>query len=165
MTGLKKFFGVLGRIMISSIFILSAVNKMFEWQKTQTALINLFCDWQSYAGSFVSISKLFSKLIAWAPEILVVFTAIEIIAALLIFFGIREKFGAFLLILIFVPATLILHPFWFLSGIKRSVEMVVFLKNLSILGGLFLLMIFGSKMSDRISLPPIISKPRDLDEN
>ncbi|EKE20957.1 MAG: hypothetical protein ACD_7C00415G0002 [uncultured bacterium] len=165
MKGLKKFLVLMGRLMVSAIFILSALNKIFEWQKTQTALINLFCDWQSYVGSFLSISKFFAKLITWAPEILIVFTVIELIAALLIFFGIKEKLGAFLLILIFIPATLVLHPFWFLSGVKKSIEMVVFLKNLAILGGLFFLMIFGSKINDSVSLPPIMTKPKEFDAN
>ncbi len=166
MRGLKKFFALLGRLMLSAIFILSALHKIFEWQKTQTALINLFCDWQSYVSFFPSLSKFFSDLITWSGEILIIFTLIELVCALLVFFGIKEKIGVIFLILIFIPATILLHPFWFFTGVKRSLQIVVFLKNLAILGGLFLLMVFGSKMSDGISFSaPIKAKPEVIDED
>lgn len=166
MRGIKKFSALMGRLMLSSIFILSAMNKIFEWQKTQTALINLFCDWQAYVGSFPFLSKMFSNMITWVPEILIVFTIIELVSSLLVFLGIKEKIGGFFLILIFIPATLILHPFWFLSGIKRSVEMVIFLKNLSILGGLLLLMVFGTKTQDGVILSaPIMTKSDEMNED
>lgn len=165
MKGLKKFFALFGRLLISSIFILSALHKIINWQKTQTALINIFCDWQSYVGYFPSFAKFFSNLIAWVPEILIVFTCIELVASLLVFFGFREKLGTFLLIILFIPATIILHPFWFLSGAKRSMDMVIFLKNLAILGGLFQLIVFGSKTSDSESFSsPIISKSIGIDD-
>lgn len=167
MTGFKKFVVLIGRLMLSAIFILSAVNKIFEWQKTETALINLFCDWQSYVSSFPSLTKLFSTFISWVPEILIIFTIVELVSSLLIFFGIKEKIGAFFLIIFFVPATILLHPFWFLTGSKRALQMVIFLKNLAIIGGLLLLMIFGSKIKrdDVIMTSPIMPKPEDLNED
>ena len=43
--------------------------------------------------------------------------------------------------------------------------MVMFLKNLAIIGGLLFLMIFGSKIRDNVIMPtPIMDKPEDLDE-
>jgi putative oxidoreductase len=148
MRGIKKFFANIGRMMLSVIFILSAISKIIEWEKTQTTLINVFCDWQAYVGSFPSLSKMFSTLIAWVPEILIIFTIIELVAAILVFLGMKEKIGVFFLILLFIPSTIILHPFWFCTGVKRSMQLVIFLKNLSILGGLFLFMVFGSKMKE-----------------
>ena len=82
MGGLKKFLVLIGRLSLSAIFILSAINKIFAWQKTETALINLFCDWQSYVSSFPALAKLFSTLISWSPEILMVCTIVELVAAL-----------------------------------------------------------------------------------
>jgi len=166
MRGLKKFLAFLGRIMMSTIFILSAINKIFEWQRTETALINLFCEWQSYVSSSIFLGKLFSTLISWAPEILIIFTLIEIVAALLIFLGIKERMGAFFLIIILIPATILLHPFWFLSGIKRSLQMVIFFKNLAIIGGLLILMVFGSKIKDNVIISSHITpKPEEVDED
>ena len=159
MIGLKRFLVLIGRLLLSAIFILSAINKIFQWQQTQTALINLFCDWQSYVSSIPFLARFFSSLITWVSEILIIATVIELIAALLVFFGIKERIGAFFLIIFFIPATIILHPFWFLSGVKRSLQMIMFLKNLAIFSGLLLLMVFGSKIKEDVILPPM-SKPK-----
>ncbi|NGX63338.1 MAG: hypothetical protein KR126chlam6_00746 [Candidatus Anoxychlamydiales bacterium] len=143
---MKRFIALIGRLLLSSVFILSAVNKIFDWQKTETGLINLLCDWQAYVNFFPAMSKMFASLISWVPEILIVITILEVIASLLIFFGIKEKFGAFLLIIFFIPATFLLHPFWFLTGVKKSFETIMFMKNLALLGALLLLMVMGSKI-------------------
>ncbi|NGX29818.1 MAG: hypothetical protein KR126chlam4_00714 [Candidatus Anoxychlamydiales bacterium] len=152
MKGFKKFIALVGRLLLSAIFILSAINKIFDWQKTETGLINLFCDWQSYVHFSSSLTKLFTALISWTPEILIVITTLELIAALLIFFGIKEKFGAFLLLVFFVPATFLLHPFWFLTGVNKTFQMVMFMKNIALLGALLLLMVLGSKIKEPVSI-------------
>jgi putative oxidoreductase len=144
--GFKRFIALIGRLFLSFIFILSAVNKIFNWQKTESGLVNLFCDWQTYVHFSTTLSKFFSVLISWVPEILIVITIIEVVAALLVFFGIKEKFGAFLLLIFFVPATFMLHPFWFMSGAKRSFQTIMFMKNIAIAGSLLLLMVLGSKI-------------------
>ena len=165
MKGFKKFLALLGRLFISILFILSAINKIFDWQKTETGLINLFCDWQTYINFSTLLSQFFTSLISWVPEILIVITIVELIGALLIFFGIKEKFGAFLLIIFFIPATILLHPFWFLSGAKRYFEMVLLFKNFAILGGLLFLLVFGSKIKDDANIAHIQSpKPQEEDD-
>ncbi|NGX32161.1 MAG: hypothetical protein K1060chlam4_00202, partial [Candidatus Anoxychlamydiales bacterium] len=150
--------------LLSAIFILSAVNKIFDWQKTESGLINLFCDWQSYVHFSSSLTKLFTALISWTPEILIVITTLELIAALLIFFGIKEKFGAFLLLVFFVPATFLLHPFWFLSGANKTFQMVMFMKNIALLGALLLLMVLGSKIKEPISIEAMDQPPNESEE-
>ena len=164
MKGLKKFFALIGRLFISVIFIMSAVNKIFQWQKTETGLINLFCDWQGWTANFAMFNKVFSNLINYVPEILIIITIFELVGSILLFFGIKEKFGALLIILFFVPATFFLHPFWFLQGSKRSFEMVMFLKNIAILGGLLLFLVFGSKIKEDVVISSDMPKPEDMDE-
>ncbi|NGX52197.1 MAG: hypothetical protein KR126chlam5_00492 [Candidatus Anoxychlamydiales bacterium] len=164
MKGFKKFIALVGRLLLSAIFILSAVNKIFDWQKTETGLINLFCDWQSYVHFSSTLTKLFTALISWTPEILIVITTLELIAALLIFFGIKEKFGAFLLLVFFVPATFLLHPFWFLTGVNKTFQMVMFMKNIALLGALLLLMVLGSKIKEPISIEPMDQPPNESKE-
>jgi putative oxidoreductase len=156
MLGIKKVFATLGRMLLSLIFILSALNKIFDWSKTEAGIINLFSDWQSYISGSDFFSRMFSELITWAPEILIGVTIVELVGSLLVFFGIKEKFGAFLLILFFIPATILLHPFWFFTSLKRSAQVVMFLKNLAMIGGLFILMVFGSKLG--------FSKPKANDD-
>jgi len=164
MRGFKKFIALLGRLLLSAIFILSAVNKIFDWQKTETGLINLFCDWQSYVHFSQSLTKMFTTLISWTPEILIVITTLELIAALLIFFGIKEKFGAFLLLIFFVPATFLLHPFWFLTGSQKTFQMVMFMKNIALLGALLLLMVLGTKIKEPMNIESVANPPDEVDE-
>lgn len=118
MRGFKKFIALVGRLLLSAIFILSAVNKIFDWQKTETGLINLFCDWQSYVHFSSSLTKLFTALISWVPEILIVITTLELIAALLIFFGIKEKFGAFFTFNIFCSSNIFTAPILVFDWLK-----------------------------------------------
>ncbi|MBI5345641.1 MAG: DoxX family protein [Chlamydiae bacterium] len=154
MESLKKTTLFFGRIFISILFILSAINKIFHWQETQNGLVNLFYDWQSYISFSVTFQAGFANLIAWSQEILIVMTIFELVGGLLIFFGIKPKLGAILIILILLPTTFLLHPFWFLDGAKREMQGVLFLKNLAILGGLFFISVFGVKLNEMFSLPP-----------
>ncbi len=163
MKGFQKILALIGRLFLSTIFILSAVHKIFEWQKTETGLINLFCDWQSYVSFSSTLSKVFSGLISWVPEILITVTILELVGAVMVFFGIKERIGAFLLLIFFIPATLLLHPFWFLQGNMQTAQMIMFLKNFAIIGGLMLILAFGTKVHNHVFLtpPPMPSMPEE----
>ncbi len=145
MKGLQKLISILGRICLSLIFILSAIKKIFDWQTTESGLINLLCDWQSYIHSNYTLQKAFANLVTWVPEILIVATILELVGGLLVFFGLKVRFGAFLLLVFFVTATILLHPFWFVDGSKRDLQIVMFLKNLAIIGGLLYVLAYGNK--------------------
>jgi len=154
MNSVKSLSAFIGRILLSIIFILSAVNKIFDWQNTESGLINLFTDWQSYVSFFPMLSKMIASYIAYVNEILIAITIIELLGGFLLFFKIKEKVGAFFLIIYFIPATFFLHPFWFLSGALRSAELVIFLKNLAILGGLFIFISKDNEIEIRDEQPP-----------
>jgi len=64
-----------------------------------------------------------------------------IIGATLVLIGYYSKFGAFLLILYLVPTTFIVYSFWNDPPDVQRVQMINFMKNLAIIGGLFLLTI------------------------
>lgn len=59
--------------------------------------------------------------------------------------GYRARFGAFLLLLFLVPVTLIMHRFWGLADPQvAALQRVMFMKNLSMIGGALVLMYYGS---------------------
>jgi putative oxidoreductase len=59
--------------------------------------------------------------------------------------GYRARFGAFLLLLFLVPVTLVMHRFWGLADPQvAALQRVMFLKNLSMIGGALVLMYYGS---------------------
>jgi putative oxidoreductase len=156
MKGLKKLALFLARIFMSLVFILSAANKFFNWQKAETSMNNVFYDWQNHVSFSITLQQGFANLVAWSQEILILATIVELIGGMLIFLGWKPKLGAFLLLLFFLPTTFLLHSFWFLDGAKQDAQMAMFLKNLAICSGLFLIMVFGVKLNEP---PPPKPKP------
>jgi putative oxidoreductase len=152
MSKLKSLLIILGRVLISLFFLLSALNKMVDWQETERSLVSLLCDWHSYVSSYISLQQFFGDLLAWVPALLIVMTGLEILGGLFLFFGFQARLGAFCLILVLIPLTILLHPFWFFEGIKREQSLMMFMRNLALLGGLFFVSVFGGK--EKKKAPP-----------
>jgi len=51
--------------------------------------------------------------------------------------GFQARWGALALAAFLIPITLIFHNFWAFQGQEQQMQMVHFLKNLAIMGGLF----------------------------
>lgn len=71
-----------------------------------------------------------------APEISMAGRIIEILAGAGLALGLRPRLCAAALIAFLIPATLIGHPFWIAPSQLYQVQLVNFLKNLAIVGGL-----------------------------
>ena len=70
---------------------------------------------------------------------------IALAGAISVLIGYRAKVGAWLLVLFLVPVTLALHRFWGVSDpMMAQLQRVMFLKNVSILGGALLIAYFGA---------------------
>jgi putative oxidoreductase len=147
MKGWQKVLIFFGRILISLFFILSAFDKILDWQETEHSLNNLLIDWQSYSSFSQPLQNCFSTLLDWIPLFLIFMVSIQIIGGLLLFLGIKVKLGAFLLLFFLFPATLLFHHFWFVSGSQKEIELILFLKNMAIGGGLLYVLAFGSEGS------------------
>ena len=150
----QKILVFLGRIFISLLFILGAINKIIDWQESEHALTNYLLDWQSYASFSLVLQNFFSRLMDWIPAVLVFLISLELLGGLLLFFGMKVRLGAFLLVFFLVLSTFLFHPFWFLAGVKKQIEFSVFLRDLAILGGLFYVLSFGSKGTDKSKPKP-----------
>ena len=61
------------------------------------------------------------------------------LGGLFVLLGIKVRLGAILLILFLIPVTVIMHAFWMYDGSMREMQMMTFLKNISMIGGLFIL--------------------------
>lgn len=142
-------FTFLGRLCLSTIFIVSAIHKAWDWDATERGMINVLCDWQGYTHHMPSVQTFLSTLLPWVTTLLIVATVVELVGGLLILLGIRVRLGAFLLILFLIPTTLFFHQFWFLDGMRRDLQIVMFLKNVAILGGLFYVLACGSRPTSR----------------
>jgi putative oxidoreductase len=118
-----KYIVLLGRIFYSLIFINSGISHFSD------ASIG-------YAGS-QGVPM---------PSILVPVSGIMAIAGgLSILLGYKAKWGAWLLIAFLIPVTLMMHAFWkFNQPEQQQEQMIMFMKNTSMLGAAFLIAWFGS---------------------
>lgn len=80
------------------------------------------------------------------PAILVPLSGvIALFGGLSILLGYKARFGAWLIIIFLLPVTFMMHKFWGLADpIVAKMQMIHFMKNLSMLGGAFLIAYFGA---------------------
>ncbi len=115
----------LGRLCISTLFILAGVGKFLDYEGT---------------ASYMS-----SKGFTMIPFFLVGAALIEIIGGILLLFGYKTKIAAALLLLFLLPTTLIFHDFWMAATLPaKQIQLSEFLKNLAIFGGLLYVLGSGS---------------------
>jgi len=135
---------LLARLFLSGIFLVSGAMKMMHWQETEKELVKVLSDWQ-VALSFSTAAQItLSNMMAWAPLLLMLATLLELLGGLLLLFGVKEKLGAFLLILFLIPVTFVFHQFWFLEGSAYDLQIAFFFRNVAIMGGLIMVVIHGA---------------------
>lgn len=124
MSSLQGFAAPVGRILLALIFFSSGIGKIFTFDGTT----------QYMAAQGMPMPVLF----------LVGAIAVEILGGLSIIVGFKARWGALALIGFTVVASLIFHPFWALEGMERQIQMIMFMKNLSMIGGLLLVVAYGA---------------------
>lgn len=124
MKSFEKYSPLIGRIFFSIIFLMSGYNKIKGWDGT--------------AGYMTA------KGMPLVPLFLFGAIAFELLGGLSILLGFNAKLGALALIIFLIPTTLIFHDFWTLEGGARMTQQIMFMKNLTITGGLFMVLGLGS---------------------
>ena len=109
----------LGRILLASIFLMSGVHKLMDPQGTQEFMISM--------GMTTATTLFYAAAVA-----------IEIGGGFSLLMGFMTRAGALLLALFMIPTTLIFH-----SNFADPNQMIHFLKNLAITGGLLYVMTYG----------------------
>lgn len=62
---------------------------------------------------------------------------VEILGGLSLFFGYKTRLWAAILMLYLIPVTIIFHDFWNAAEDQKYMQIIQFLKNLTIIGGLW----------------------------
>lgn len=125
---MKDYMDLLGRMLMSIIFYFEAYDKIFYMTPTKATMT----EWG----------------ITWNQNLLIYGSGFcLILGATLILIGYRSGLGAFLIILYWIPLTIILDKFWEIPfeehETRRNVSLH-FMKNAAILGGLLMLLAHGS---------------------
>ncbi len=121
---LIRFTTLLGRVCIALIFLISGAGKAADLPGTAAYMT--------------------SKGIPSASVLLLGALVCEFGGATLVLLGFRARLGAFLLLLFLIPTTFIFHNFWAATGAEATAQMLQFLKNVAIMGGLLLLCAYGA---------------------
>ena len=125
MNSVSKVYGpVLGRALIAPLFLLSGFHKI--------------------AGFSGVAATMAAKGMPFAELILVGAIAFELGGALMVLLGWHARWGALLLAVFTVAATIMFHNFWAVDAAQYRNQLNHFLKNLAILGGLLYIMAMGS---------------------
>ncbi len=114
---------LVGRVLLAAIFLVSGIAKL-----TDTA---------GAAGYMTAVG------IPNAEGLAVIAGICEVAGGLAIATGFLTRLGALGLLAFLVPTTIIFHGFWNLEGAEQKAQMVNFMKNLAIMGGLALLFAHG----------------------
>ena len=116
---MQALLPLLGRIMLAAIFLSSAINKI---------------------RGFEDVSSMMSdKGIPLADVLLLGAITFLLLGSIALILGIKARWGAVLLIVFLIPATIIFHP---PTGSEE--DLIQFMKNLAIAGGLCMVVAYGA---------------------
>jgi putative oxidoreductase len=114
---------LVGRILIALIFVLSGFNKI---------------------GGFSGVVGYIGSKGLPMPQVLAALTiALELGGGILLVIGWKTRWVALLFFLWLIPTTLVFHRFWGIDAAQVQAQFVNFMKNVSIMGAMAMLMAFG----------------------
>jgi putative oxidoreductase len=122
--GLERYGALAARILLSQIFLMAGAGKLMDWSGTEAHMADM--------GMF------------WIPVFLVGAIVIEIGGGLSLLLGYKARLGALILFLFLIPTTLVFHSFWTFPEEQQQTQIVNFMKNLAIMGGLLLVVTYGA---------------------
>ena len=121
---IQNFAALGGRLLLAAIFVISGLNKLSDFSGT---------------AAFMSGAGLPA-----AGFLLVLTILIEVVGGLMIVLGWHTRQLALILFLFMIPVTAVFHNPWAAADpAQAQQQMIHFLKNLAIMGGLLHLSAFG----------------------
>lgn len=117
-------FDLLGRILISAIFIFEAVDSILFAEKTKMTMAEYGITWRPDFLLYLSIVLL-------------------VVGAIMLLIGYRIRFGVWLLLMYWLPLTFIVYSFWNDPVTIQRLNAILFMKNIAIAGGLLMIAAHG----------------------
>ncbi len=117
---MSHLYDIIGRIMMSAIFVFEAVDSILYAEQTKTTMGEYGIFWKQDLLLYASITML-------------------LLGALLLLTGYRIKFGVLLLLLYWIPITCIVYSFWNDPAHIQRLNAIFFMRNIAIAGGLLIL--------------------------
>lgn len=114
---------LIGRVLLAAMFVLAGIDKITGFEGT--------------AGYIASVGLPFAELLT------VVTIAVEIGAGLALIVGFQARIAALLLAGFTLAASVLFHNFWTMPAEQAYVQQLMFMKNLSVAGGLLMIVALG----------------------
>jgi putative oxidoreductase len=117
---------LVGRILLALIFFASALGEINDWKGT--------ADYMEQNG------------VVAIPFFLAGAIVFELFGSLSVAAGVKARYGAFLLVVFLIPASLVFHAFWKIADdpVMARLQMISFMKNVAIMGALLTIIARGS---------------------
>ncbi|MEM6394796.1 MAG: DoxX family protein [Bacteroidota bacterium] len=117
---MKDVFDLLGRILLSFIFLFEAYDYIGYAKKNKLAMTEYGITWNQ---DFLLVSA----------------TILLVLGGFMLLSGYRMRLGAILLLVYWVPMTMFVHDFWtHPPGDVYRLESLLFMKNIAVTGGLLI---------------------------
>lgn len=123
MNATSDALSLIGRIFLAVVFLVSGFGKIGGFEGVMGAIA--------------------SKGLPMAQVFAVATIIIEVGAALMLVFGLKARWAAFLLAAFTAIVTFFFHNFWAVPEAQKYMEQINFMKNLALIGGLMFVMAFG----------------------
>ncbi len=127
-----------GRILLAAIFLVSGFAKLTDTSGTAAHMEGMG--------------------IPYAHTLAIIAGIAEVAGAISIASGFLARIGGIGLVLFLVPTTFIFHAFWNYEGAERLPQMVNFLKNCGLAGGLLMIVANGA---GRYSIDAALRRPQE----
>ncbi|MBR0901623.1 MULTISPECIES: DoxX family protein [Bradyrhizobium] len=134
-------FVTFGRILFAVLFIYTGATKLFAMQATADFIATKLVVPEAIAPYAKQIETATAMT---TPQLLAIAVgALEVISGLMIALNFGARFFAMLLIIYVAVATVLFYDFWNMAAPDNAKMLVDALKNLSIIGALFMIMGYG----------------------
>ena len=120
----KTPLALIGRILLALMFVLSGFGKLTDIAGT--------------AGFIASGGIPFASFVAVAVG------SFELLAGLALIVGFKARWAALALALFTVAASLVFHNFWAVPAEQQYMQQLLFMKNVSVAGGLLMVAALGA---------------------
>lgn len=114
---------LLGRLLISYIFVTSGLAKMFSWSD--------------------NVQYMSTRHLPFIPVLLAVAMIIELAGSACLITGYQASIAAAVMFVYMIGVTVLFHNYWAATGMLAGAQETHFRKNLAIMGGLLMLAYCG----------------------
>lgn len=120
---MSSFFKFVARLLFAALFILSGISKLLDPSAVEQYMV--------------------SKGLMYAHPLLYIAAISELVGGVFLLIGLWPRFIATLLTIYLIIVTFTMHNFWALPAPESAIQIVEFLKNLGIIGGLLYIIASG----------------------